>query len=94
MPRLDRLFVFLALGTASLALYARTSPGSDGTPRPAWLDPYREPAARLIGAAYAEHAGWTKLAELTDRFGPRLSGTPALEAAIAWAALLARFMST
>jgi carboxypeptidase Q len=86
MPRLRRLVPALAIAAASLAAYAGTSPRSDNTPRPAWLDPYREPAARLIGAAYADHAGWAKLAELTDRFGPRLSGTPALEAAIAWAA--------
>lgn len=86
MPRLHRLLPSLALAAIWLAVPAGTSPGSDGAPRPAWLDPYREPAARLIGAAYADHAGWAKLAELTDRFGPRLSGTPALEAAIAWAA--------
>lgn len=86
MPRLHRLFPSLALAAASLAVYAGAPPGSGGTSRPAWLDPYREPATRLIGAAYADHAGWAKLAELTDRFGPRLSGTPAVEAAIAWAA--------
>src|SRR5918993_4438429 len=50
-----------------------------------WLDPYREPAARLIGAALANASAWDRLAELTDTFGHRLSGSRALEDAIAWA---------
>ena len=52
---------------------------------PAWLATYREPAARLIGAALVDHAAWRRLAELTDAFGHRLSGSPASEAAVAWA---------
>jgi carboxypeptidase Q len=51
-----------------------------------WLEPHRETVARLIGAALADHAAWARLAELTDTFGPRLSGSDALAAAIAWAA--------
>jgi carboxypeptidase Q len=85
MPSLDRLLPSLLLAAAPLAWLAGASPLAGTRSGPAWLDPFREPAARLIGAAYANHAGWAKLAELTDRFGPRLSGTPALEAAIAWA---------
>jgi carboxypeptidase Q len=50
-----------------------------------WLDAYRECAARLIGAALADASAWTRLAELTDTFGHRLSGSRALEDAIAWA---------
>jgi len=84
MPRRSPLPSF-ALAAASLALVAAGPHGSHAGSGPRWLDPFREPAARLIGAAYADHAAWSKLAELTDRFGPRLSGTPALEAAIAWA---------
>jgi len=59
-------------------------PSSAQTP-PAWLDAYRAPARRLIDAARAEPAAWRRLAELTDTFGPRLSGSAALEGAIAWA---------
>lgn len=55
----------------------------DGT---AWLDAYREPADRILASARADRAAWNRLAELTDSFGPRLSGTPQLEAAIRWAA--------
>lgn len=52
---------------------------------PAWLAPYREPASRLIGEAVATDAAWQRLAYLGDTFGPRLSGSPNLEAAIKWA---------
>jgi carboxypeptidase Q len=52
---------------------------------PAWLEAYREPASRLIGSALSSHAAWNRLAEVTDTFGHRLSGSRALEDAIAWA---------
>lgn len=55
------------------------------TPDPAWLEPYREPAARLIGAALADRFAWRRLADLTDTIGHRLSGSPQLDRAIAWA---------
>ena len=51
----------------------------------AWLDAYREPASRIIGAAMADTFAWHRLAELSDSFGPRLSGSPQLEGAIRWA---------
>ncbi len=48
---------------------------------------YREVAARIIAAAEADSTGaWDRIAELTDRFGHRLSGSVALEQAIAWTA--------
>jgi carboxypeptidase Q len=50
-----------------------------------WLAPYREPAARLIGEALSDTFAWRRLAELTDTFGDRLSGTPQLNGAIQWA---------
>jgi len=51
----------------------------------AWLDQYREPAARLIGEATSSTFAWDRLAVLTDTIGNRLSGTPALDRAIQWA---------
>jgi carboxypeptidase Q len=45
---------------------------------------YRATADRLIDAALADSAAWEKLAELTDRFGHRLSGSASLERAIDW----------
>jgi carboxypeptidase Q len=50
-----------------------------------WLDPYREPAGRLIGEALASDFAWQRLALLGDTFGHRLSGSQALEDAIQWA---------
>ena len=38
----------------------------------------------MIGAALADASAWNRLAELTDTFGHRLSGSRALEDAIAW----------
>jgi carboxypeptidase Q len=54
-------------------------------PSTSWLDPYREPASRLIGEAVGSTFAWHRLAVLTDSIGHRLSGSPALDRAIAWA---------
>jgi carboxypeptidase Q len=51
-----------------------------------WLDAYRQPASRIIATATADDAAWRRLALMTDTFGSRLSGSPALEAALDWAA--------
>jgi carboxypeptidase Q len=69
--------------TAALPIAAQTSMALGSTP--AWLAPYREPAAHLIGAALADTFAWQRIAELTDTFGHRLAGSPALEHAIQWA---------
>ena len=45
---------------------------------------YRAPADSLINAALRDSAAWNRTALLTDKFGPRFSGTPELEAAIDW----------
>jgi carboxypeptidase Q len=45
---------------------------------------YQAIADRIIAAATADSAAWNKLAELTDTFGNRLSGSDALERAIDW----------
>ncbi len=52
---------------------------------PAWIDGYREPAARLITEAQSSAFAWERLALLGDTFGHRLSGSEALENAIKWA---------
>src|SRR5687768_7469815 len=53
--------------------------------RPAWLEPYVETATRLIQAATGDDFAWRRLAELTDTYGHRLSGSENLQRAIAWA---------
>ena len=53
--------------------------------RPAWLDPYRDNADKLMKAATADQFAWDRLAELTDTYGQRISGSENLNRAIAWA---------
>lgn len=64
-------------------LVAVTTPIAAQSPN--WLDQYRPIAQRLITEAQSSNAAWNRLAELTDTFGPRLSGSDNLEKAIDWA---------
>ncbi len=57
----------------------------DSQTQPAWIAPYRDDAQRLIEAATADQFAWDRLAELTDTFGARLTGSENLTRAIAWA---------
>ena len=52
---------------------------------PDWLNPYRDATSRLLGEAMSSPFAWERLAELSDTFGNRLSGSQALEDAIDWA---------
>ena len=45
-------------------------------------DRYRNDANRIIDAALKDSTAWNRLAEMTETFGNRLSGTPALERTI------------
>src|SRR5688500_4825629 len=45
---------------------------------------YRATANRIIAAAVADSSAWNRLAELTDRFGHRLSGSASLQRSIDW----------
>jgi carboxypeptidase Q len=60
----------------SLLLYSTSSAQTPAS--------YADVADRLIAAATRDSAAWNRIAELTDRFGPRLSGSPNLERAIDW----------
>ncbi|MDP9323290.1 MAG: M20/M25/M40 family metallo-hydrolase [Acidobacteriota bacterium] len=72
-----------------IALFYPFSRPSAALPAPSastsWLDPYREPAARLVGEALSSSFAWDRLALIGDTFGNRLSGSQALEDAIQWA---------
>jgi carboxypeptidase Q len=52
---------------------------------PTWVDQYRPAAQRLIAESQSSDFAWQRLAELTDTYGPRLSGSVGLERAIDWA---------
>ena len=47
-------------------------------------DRYRADANRIIDAALSDSAAWNRVAEMTETYGARFSGTPALEQAIDW----------
>jgi carboxypeptidase Q len=72
--------VLLSLALLAVGVHAQSPPRDRD-----WLDPHREPAARLLGEALASRFAWDRLAELGDTFGHRLSGSRALEDAIDWA---------
>lgn len=65
-----------------------TASGSVSPVRSDGLDvsAYRETADKLIAAAQNDGRAWDRLAELTDTFGARLSGSTQLEASLRWAA--------
>jgi hypothetical protein len=70
----------LTPGAAWLLLaLAFTSPSAAGGPEDAGV------AGRILGAAIVDSRAYDKLAYLSDRIGHRLSGSDALERAVAWA---------
>ena len=81
-----RVELTLVLPCFALAATMAAAQTPESTAKPAWLDAYRDPAARLIGEAVSSTFAWDRLSVLTDTIGNRLSGTPALERAIQWAA--------
>jgi carboxypeptidase Q len=58
--------------------------GVDAQPS-SWVDDYRGDANRIIQEATGNQFAWNRLAELTDTYGNRLSGSENLNRAIAWA---------
>jgi carboxypeptidase Q len=83
---MTRVWMRVPLAVAAALIAAAVAGRAQSpSPSPAWLDAYRDPASRLVGAALADTAAWTRLADLTDTFGHRLAGSKALEDAIAWA---------
>jgi len=52
------------------------------SPDRAWVAAYKPTADKLIAASQSSDFAWQRLAELTDTFGNRLSGSETLEKAI------------
>lgn len=79
----------MTLRSLALALAAAVLVTSLGalaqTGSPAWLDPYKPVAQKIIAQSASSDFAWRRLAELTDTFGNRLSGSETLEQAIDWA---------
>jgi carboxypeptidase Q len=76
----------LPAGRAPAALPAArpaAAPARTATPI---ADAYRATAVKIIAAARADRGAFDKLRHLTDHIGARLSGSPQLDQAIAWAA--------
>ncbi|HRK75484.1 MAG TPA: hypothetical protein PLL64_14465, partial [Rhodothermales bacterium] len=45
---------------------------------------YRSVAEKIISASLADSVAWNRMAEMSDRFGARFSGTQNLEDALDW----------
>src|SRR5690349_5162169 len=70
----------------AVLMFVSFVPATTAQTRPSWLDPYRANAEKLITAAQADQFAWDRVAELTDTFGQRISGSDNLNRAVAWAA--------
>lgn len=87
-PAAAVLVAILATGLAA----ASGAPGAPASPPPAdpgqgqAADATADPASRLVAAALASDGAHARLAWLTDRIGPRLSGSTGMAAAVRWAA--------
>lgn len=73
--RLAALVLLLAAASAASAAPLRAQ---------AIAESYRAAADSIIASALRDSSAWNRLAELTDRFGNRLSGSESLEHAIDW----------
>ena len=70
---------------ASAALLSILIAGSaNAQSRSPIADSYRATTDKIIAAALADSSAWNRLAQLTDKFGHRLSGSESLERAIDW----------
>ena len=74
----------VALAGVLCAWYAAAGE-TQSSPTHQWLNTFRRDAARLIKAATDDDFGWRRVAEVTDTFGARLSGSDNHARAIEWA---------
>ena len=80
------LVVLISIAAFSREVQQAPSDGRPSAdPSASWLDPLRSNVDRLLKEAQADHFAWNRLAELTDTYGNRLSGSDNLTRAIAWA---------
>ena len=79
MRRTGLLVALCFIGLAARPLWGQSAAASS------WIDQYRPTAERLIAESQSSDFAWQRLAEVTDTYGPRLSGSVGLERAIEWA---------
>lgn len=72
-----------SMRTRLLAIAAASCLAS-GAPAQSIADQYRATTQRIAAAALADSAAWNRIAELTEKFGHRFSGSESLEQAIDW----------
>ena len=72
----------VAPALSCLVAAGAASPAPQASPS----EPYAGAAARVIGAEMVEGGAFAILEHLSDRIGPRLTGSPGAEAAVAWTA--------
>lgn len=77
--------VYISIVVALIFFAIALLPRALAQPATSWVDVHRADAERLIAAATADKFAWNRLAELTDTYGNRLSGSENLTRAIAWA---------
>ena len=82
--RTMRILPFVLCLAAVLAAITADA-GAQSVWAPGWINAYRDTATRLIKAATADDFAWQRLAEMTDTYGHRLSGSENLNRAIGWA---------
>jgi len=80
-----RWIAWLGTGSILLAGALLAHAGQAPAAAPAVPEDFRSAAQKIILAAQQDDAGWDKLAHLTTQIGNRLSGSPSLEKAVAWA---------
>ena len=81
-----QLFAPRVLKSLGLCLAAAAMLHAQSGSHAHWIDGYNEPARRIVEEALSNRFAWDRLAELTDTFGHRLSGSESLEAVIRWTA--------
>jgi carboxypeptidase Q len=80
--------VFTGLALVCLVAFGAFTRDEQQAPaasNPSWIDAHRANAERLMKEAQSDRFAWNRLAQLTDTYGPRLSGSDNLARAINWA---------
>jgi carboxypeptidase Q len=84
MPRTLVKVLPVALALAAAPLAGGAARAQTPYPDTSVIARYHADATRLIQAALTDSTAWSRLAKVTDTFGPRLSGSDNLEHAIDW----------